>query len=77
MPTHISELRIEVIVAVVKLNVVHTVNASEKGEWELSTWLVHYDYILVRMLTKMMVMTVNNMIDRPCRSVSSACLTAS
>ena len=33
--THKCQLRVEVVVAVVELDVVHTVNAGEEGEWKL------------------------------------------
>jgi hypothetical protein len=75
--THQCKLPGYTPVPVRELNRVHAKYTSAEGKRQLvlSASSAGWDKILG--LTKMMVMTVKSMIDRPWRKVSSACLTAS
>jgi hypothetical protein len=74
---HIAQLFVNPIITAVEFHIVHAVNAGEEGLGELSPSLALESYWFLNKLTKIMVTTVNSIMDLPCLSVSFPCLTAS
>ncbi len=77
MGTHVEEFFTEGHEAVAEVcrGGAHTEDACDEGEWELAMCLASANLSnpvrLGLALTKMMVMTVKSMIDRPCFNASS------